>query len=129
MTDGTNQWKVGHYILITRLKFKQRLDALKPKDLSLVNVAREGDVQALRELCGEGVNVDYQDSVGASTPLMTAANWGNSDCVEFLLSKGAKIDMQDKVPPCFLSHRSIFSSKGHLCSRRTDERLSSLLSR
>lgn len=105
--DIASWWQVGCYILISCLNFKQRPDALK-KDSSLVNAAREGDVQALAKLCNEGADIDYQDSVGSSTALMTAANWGKQDCVEFLLSKGAKIDMQDKVHYVFpFYHRPI----------------------
>lgn len=90
------------------LNFKQRPGALR-KDTSLVNAARERDVQHLMRLCQGGVDTDYQDSGRSSTSLMTAANWGKDDCVKLLLRMGAKINMQDKVRHVKLS----------ICSNKT----------
>ena len=69
----------------------------KSNVMSITSAAMKGDIETLNRLIQERVKVDFQDTPGSSTALMTAANWGKVDCVEFLLRMGAQINMQDKV--------------------------------
>ena len=56
----------------------------------LRRAAELGDVERLRELVADGVNVDSDDDLG-NTALHRAAGYGHADAVELLLEQGASV--------------------------------------
>ena len=56
----------------------------------LRRAAEQGDVERLRELVADGVNVNSGDDLG-ETALHGAAGYGHADAVEFLLEQGASV--------------------------------------
>jgi len=58
---------------------------------------KTGDLASVKEAVEkEGVNVNQVEaSLRKSTPLHSAADFGQADVIKYLLSKGAKIDVKD----------------------------------
>ncbi|CAM8903321.1 unnamed protein product [Rhodiola kirilowii] len=62
--------------------------------MRLMYLANDGDLDGIREVLDEGVDVNFRD-IDDRTPLHLAACHGSSQVVEFLLSKGAEVDPKD----------------------------------
>ncbi|CAD7698883.1 unnamed protein product [Ostreobium quekettii] len=56
--------------------------------------AGEGNVEGLKQLLAQGVDIDDKDEEGR-TGLHFACGYGEMECVKFFLDKGAKIDSAD----------------------------------
>ncbi|MBI5252607.1 MAG: ankyrin repeat domain-containing protein, partial [Desulfomonile tiedjei] len=86
---------------------------LLPED-RLVAAAESGDSQKVKAILGEVVSIDSEDQRGW-TALTIAAQEGQSGVIEFLLSKGAKVDLRDSfgvgrtalMRACALGHTTI----------------------
>ena len=63
-------------------------------DNKLINAAKEGSVQLVREFLAKGADINAKDSQGY-TPLMWAAYNGHLDMVKALLHSGADANRQD----------------------------------
>mmetsp|Transcript_66161 Transcript_66161/g.159663 ORF Transcript_66161/g.159663 Transcript_66161/m.159663 type:complete len:218 (-) Transcript_66161:122-775(-) len=61
--------------------------------IGLVDAAREGNLDLLKQLTNKGVNAGAADSNGL-TALMWAATKGKVDCVDHLITEGASLDAQ-----------------------------------
>ncbi len=59
----------------------------------LVKLAGKGDVDGVRSLLDQGVNVNAKDSALGCTALVYAAQWDRPDVVQLLLARGADINM------------------------------------
>jgi len=71
---------------------------LKPLGYLLLNSARRGNINEVRELLEAGAEVDAA-SIDNFTPLMNAAAAGHGDVVKLLLEKGASIKPRTKGAP------------------------------
>ena len=60
---------------------------------NLVNLAGKGDVDGVRSLLDQGVNVNAKDSALGCTALVYAAQWDRPGVVQLLLARGADINM------------------------------------
>ena len=60
---------------------------------NLVKLAGKGDVDGVRSLLDQGVNVNAKDSALGCTALVYAAQWDKPDVVRLLLARGADINM------------------------------------
>jgi len=56
---------------------------------------KNGDIAAVKEIVEKGVDVNA-DLMNGRMALHYAADYGHADVLEYLLSKGAKIDLPDK---------------------------------
>lgn len=65
-------------------------------NIACLRAASAGDLQALRSSLESRAELSIRDGEGL-TPLMLAANAGAADCVELLLAKGAKPNLQSYV--------------------------------
>ena len=81
---------------------------------STLLAAGEGDLSSLETLICEGMDVDGNDdrskSDGRGTPLFEASSAGHLECVQFLLGRGAGLDLKDSSGVTALA---IASFKGH----------------
>eukprot|EP01086_Lenisia_limosa_P017737 TRINITY_DN9161_c0_g1_i1.p1 TRINITY_DN9161_c0_g1~~TRINITY_DN9161_c0_g1_i1.p1 ORF type:complete len:136 (-),score=26.69 TRINITY_DN9161_c0_g1_i1:41-448(-) len=91
----------------------------------VIECAKMGDVENLKQLLKEGNNVNERDEL-EYTPLIWAASAGNLPAVQFLLSAGADINAansnkdsalhcatsrkRNEVAKCLLSHKEIKQS-------------------
>ncbi len=88
------KWRLGFVFLAVILCFwlVPRAEAGDRED-NLVNLAAKGDVDGVRSLLDQGVNVNAKDSAVGCTALVYAAQWDKPDVVQLLLSRGADINM------------------------------------
>ena len=63
--------------------------------MSLLEAARKGDIEQVRQLIKDGADVDQQNDDG-QTALMWVAFNGHKECLRELLNAGASTDIQDK---------------------------------
>jgi len=81
----------------------------------LLDASRQGDVDTVRNLIGDGALIDIKDSAG-KTALMLAIRSGSRQVAELLLEKGADINAQDSEGYCVLDiasqnrQRKLFSA-------------------
>ena len=54
----------------------------------------KGDIEAVKQFLGDGVDVNAEDENGW-TPLHGAAWWGHTETAKFLIGSGADVDAQD----------------------------------
>lgn len=64
-------------------------------NIRLMYAVNEGDPAGIRELLDSGVDVNFRD-IDGRTALHVAACQGRPDAVELLLTKGAKVDPEDR---------------------------------
>ena len=76
---------------------------------ALPNAAWDGDLQKVRLLLNQGVDVDATDN--GDTALMIASNLGHLKIVQLLLKKNAKLDIKNKRGDTALT---CASAEGHL---------------
>ncbi len=88
------KWRLGFVFLAVILCFwlVQSAEAGDRED-NLVNLAGKGDVDGVRSLLDQGVNVNAKDSALGCTALVYAAQWDKPDVVLLLLARGADINM------------------------------------
>lgn len=67
--------------------------------LPLLQAARKGDLEQVRELLNQGADVNAEDPRRGGTPLHEAAYWGRRDVAALLLEKGAKADADKNYSP------------------------------
>lgn len=72
------------------------LSAMAPADV--IKAARSGDVGILTTMLRCGMSVDTRVGASQATPLILAAESGQQDAVQFLLSKGADQHARDASP-------------------------------
>jgi len=66
---------------------------MKKMSKELINAAKEGDLEKIKELTGQGLDVNVVDKYGG-TALMAAARSGNFEIVKYLIEKcGANVDV------------------------------------
>jgi len=63
---------------------------------SLPYAARDGDLVQVKSLVSRSVDIDAMDDRLAGTPLHLAVYFGRHDVVQFLLSKGANVNIRNK---------------------------------
>ena len=66
------------------------------KSIQLVNAAKDGDLDKVKDLIAEGVDVDSKNK-GGTTALMMAARFDNLDIVEYLVEKGADVNAKNEL--------------------------------
>lgn len=66
------------------------------QDVRLIEAAKHGDVQELRALISQGVNVDAADARGV-TALIVASMAGKLQAVQILLAAGADTSAKDQM--------------------------------
>ena len=66
----------------------------QPEQKGLIECSSIGDVESLRSLVLQGVDIEATDDM-EFTALMTASRAGHSDAVRFLLSQGAQLEAHD----------------------------------
>ncbi|WOK91431.1 hypothetical protein Cni_G00122 [Canna indica] len=64
-------------------------------DIRLMYLASEGDIDGIREILDDGVDVNFRD-IDNRTAMHVAACQGFGDVVELLLQRGAEVDPQDR---------------------------------
>lgn len=60
-------------------------------DLAMIVASSTGNLPALKELLGRGLDVDHHDFTG-NTPLIYAARYARAEMVNYLLAKGADVN-------------------------------------
>ena len=65
-----------------------------PANIALQTAAMRGDIEGLRNLIGQGVDVNFREPL-KSTALNIAADYGQLAAVELLLAAGADADARD----------------------------------
>ena len=65
------------------------------REKQLFSAVTEGDVEKVKKLISEGVDVDIRNSIG-QTPLLMASSRGYDEMAEFLISRGADVNATDK---------------------------------
>jgi ankyrin repeat protein len=88
------KWRLGFVFLAVILCFWLVPSAeAGDREDNLVNLAGKGDVNGVRSLLDQGVNVNAKDSALGCTALVYAAQWDKPDVVRLLLARGADINM------------------------------------
>jgi len=88
------KWRLGFVSLAVILCFWLVPSAeAGDREDNLVNLAGKGDVDGVRSLLDQGVNVNAKDSALGCTALVYAAQWDKPDVVQLLLARGADINM------------------------------------
>ena len=67
----------------------------KAPDISLIEAAKEGSIEAVEQHLATGSDVNAKDN-NELTPLHWAAREGRKEVAELLISKGAEVNIQDK---------------------------------
>jgi ankyrin repeat protein len=75
----------------------------------LLLLIRDGDIKRATDLLDSGLDIDVQ-AIGSWTPLMVAALENQSEMVEFLLNRGAKVGVKNAQG---LTAEMIAERKGH----------------
>lgn len=70
---------------------------------NLVGAVISGNMERVKSLINEGINVNTQNETGVS-PLMYAAYYNRSNVIKILTSGGAKLEMKDKYGQTALLH-------------------------
>ena len=88
----------GHTVCVEYLIQNCAQLDLKDKDglTALHRAAVRGHLEVMKRLVGAGQDVNQRDRGTERTPLMCAAVWGHTDCVEYLIQKGAQLDLEEK---------------------------------
>lgn len=68
--------------------------AANPVVDALVEAARYGDIDEVRELLAQGLHFNSQDTQGRTALHMAAAN-GHMDVVQYLISHGADVNIEN----------------------------------
>ena len=66
---------------------------------ALIEAAMSGDLVKVRQLVGDGVDVNSANRMGM-TPLMVAAQWNRLKIVSFLLSRGGDVEAREHSSGC-----------------------------
>ena len=66
------------------------------QDISIHDAARQGKIKAVKKHLAAGVGVNAKDEDGV-TPLQRAAQYGEKEVVELLISKGADLAKWNRV--------------------------------
>ncbi len=66
-----------------------------PLGAELLKAAKDGDLNRVKELVKQGVDISFKDIFGY-TPLLVAAIWGHKEIVELLIANGANINLYSK---------------------------------
>jgi NAD(P)-dependent dehydrogenase (short-subunit alcohol dehydrogenase family) len=64
-------------------------------DAGLQEAVIRGDVQAVQQLIRSGADVNAREPSGGSSPLITAATFGQTEIAETLIEAGADLDLQN----------------------------------
>ncbi len=70
---------------------------------ALLEALRKGDLELVRELLGQGSDVNARDDLGR-TVLMYAAEGGNLDVVKFLIDEGGDVNARGKYDQTVLMY-------------------------
>ena len=68
----------------------------QPPAVPLLEAAMRGDLTSIQGHIAAGSNLDERDPVGGSTPLITAAAFGQAAAAKALIDGGAKLDATNK---------------------------------
>ena len=74
-------------------------------ELALIGASGNGDVEAVRKLLSQGVDVNIQDLPG-NTPLIAASKNGHAEVIRELLSSGANVESQNQTGSTALARAS-----------------------
>ena len=69
---------------------------MTPLTRSLLRAASESDTSLIKSLLAQGSDVDSSNAAG-QTALMLGAAFGHENVVQFLLTVGARLDLQDEL--------------------------------
>ncbi len=64
-------------------------------EVTLHDAARTGDVQAVRRIIAAGGDLNVREPWGGSSPLITAATFGQTDVARLLIEAGADLDQRN----------------------------------
>ena len=84
-----------------------------PNKSHIWNAALAGDIDALKQHLANGTPVDSVNPEFGGTPLMWAATRGHAEAIEFLISRGANVDVPGKdggtalIAAAFLGHDKV----------------------
>ena len=67
-----------------------------PRDLSIHDAAKDGNIEAVKQHLTEGADVNARDDFW-STPLHSAAQNGHKEVVELLIAKGGDVNAKEAV--------------------------------
>ena len=87
-----------HKDLVVDNQIIYTLTELPEPPRSLQEAAAEGDLETVRSMIAQGVDVDFREDSFLKTALHRAAMSGHRDVVEFLLAKGARVEARDGWP-------------------------------
>lgn len=68
---------------------------LTDQEQSFIDAAKNNDLQKLKDLIAQGVNIEVTDDDG-KTALICAARWGQTEAAKLLLEAGANIEAKDE---------------------------------
>lgn len=72
------------------------MGTLTGQEQALMDAAQSGDLETLKALIAQNVNVDVQDDDDDSTALICAAYLGQIDVIKLLIGCGADLNIQNK---------------------------------
>ena len=79
------------FLFLTNIVLAQEFDLLAEKVI-------KKDFQGIDDLLSQGININVQQKNGGATVLMVASSYyGYEDCVEYLISKGADVNLKDNI--------------------------------
>ncbi len=83
----------------SQIELYQRLSdvGLTEKEHELVYACGKGNIDKIKQLLQQGINMNVRDSSGGLTPLMFAAIYGHDEAVNVLLQYGAHEDIKSST--------------------------------
>ena len=81
------------------------------RSAELIKACQEGDLDSLKEMIEAGVNLEVQDPIGGSTPLIIACVFNQPEVVTILLEGGANINGKAKDGGTPLHAAAFFGNK------------------
>lgn len=86
----------------------------------IFTASKRGDLGAITDCLGEGIDIDEQDAKHGVTPLSWAAVMGHADAVDLLLSEGADVNARNRDGASAL-HAACFFGQPEAAERLMDQ--------
>ena len=102
-----------------RIKAMEAAAASQRRAHKVIEAARDGDTEVLKQLTTEGADPSFANRAG-QTALHIACLWGTSPCVDVLVKAGAKVNVKNDISgetPLHMLAISYLNEKGTMAGR------------